>query len=111
MTLNLRRRTDPEQAEENVRGAVEHPYHRRHHAGESLQGRCDNLAHRLRFDESQRLGSELAEDDVQESDDEERHADCRGGMRTWRRRGEAEDAEQAVDQYSEGRLADPAERE
>src|SRR5688572_791642 len=111
MALDFRRRTDPEQPEENVRGAVEQPYHRRHHAGESLQGRCDDLAHRLRFDESQRLRSELAEDDVQESDDEERHTDCRGGVRTRRRCGETEDAEQPVDQYSESGLANPAERE
>ena len=99
---------DAHAPEEPVGGAVEERDRPRHDPGEAHQRRGHPAAHRLGIEQRQRLRHQLAEDDVQHGDDDERDR-RRYAVRGERGERVRQPVEGALDQAGERRLADPAE--
>ena len=99
---------DAEEAQDAVGGAVEDPDRQRHHPGERHQRCRDPAAHFFGVEEGERLGHQLAQDDVQDGDDGERDRDGqRRGSRSWPWwAGASWNA--ALDDVGQGRFAHPA---
>jgi hypothetical protein len=106
--MRVRLRADAETAQQHIRRTVQHVDRRCHHPREHDERHDQVPAHALGFDERDGLWRELAQDDVQEGDDDERGRGASDRVDGGGRRLDAEQAEESVHEARQRRLADPA---
>jgi hypothetical protein len=105
--LVLSRWIDPEKPEQPVGSAVEDGDRAGHDPGESHQRQCHPAADYLGIEQGDGLRHQLAQNDMEDGDDDERDDRCDGVRRDCGDRGR-QPGEAIGDQTRERRLADPA---
>ena len=110
VTLHLCLGTDSEDREQAIRGAIENPDHRTHQPREDHQRRRYELADPFGIHERNRLGCQLAENDMKERQDKETDAQGDACMHACWSGWQPEDLHESVEDDCDRRLAHPAQR-